>query len=83
MLLAVMYILTHKDSVMAKVKQRLYACNDCGNERLLTTNHEGECYPICTGKCRDIIYPHTAREVVLTKQTAHHFVGNNSTHKEI
>ena len=56
------------------LKYRLYACSECGHQVELQTNHRGPCYPTCQGKCRQILNPHTAREVVLPKQTEHHFV---------
>jgi hypothetical protein len=49
-----------------KVARRLYACSECGTEQVMTTNHSGTVWAAeCAGKCRDIINPHTAREVVL------------------
>lgn len=53
---------------------RVYKCSGCGHEIVTTTNHTGSCYPMCEGSCRQIINPHTAREVVLRKQTKHVYV---------
>lgn len=53
---------------------KLYACADCGHEVQLVTNHQGPCYPACTGSCRQVYQPNSAREVVLAKQTTHHFI---------
>ncbi len=57
-----------------KYKKRVYECTKCGNVITTGTNHTGEIYPTCTGKCRQIINPHTAREIVLPRQTAHKFI---------
>lgn len=57
-----------------QVALRLYACTECGNEVAINTNHRGECYPQCLGRCRQILNPHTAREVVMRKQTPHRFL---------
>ena len=57
-----------------KLKLREYQCKDCGHIIKTTTNHTGECYPTCQGKCRQIINPHTAREIMLPKQTTHIYV---------
>jgi endogenous inhibitor of DNA gyrase (YacG/DUF329 family) len=56
------------------IAERWYKCADCGHEVILSTNHNVECYPYCKGKCRQIMFPHTAREVVLRKQTTHKFL---------
>ena len=32
-----------------KHSQKRYKCTRCGHERLLGTNHWGECYPTCPG----------------------------------
>lgn len=53
---------------------RIYQCVDCDQLVQTGTNHNGECYPICRGRCRQIINPNTAREVVLQKQTTHRYV---------
>lgn len=53
---------------------RIYQCVDCDQLARVGTNHNGECYPQCTGRCRQIINPNTAREVVLRKSTAHRYV---------
>lgn len=55
-------------------KYRNYRCRECGNKVMTGTNHEMDIYPDCQGKCRQIINPHTANEVVLRKQTAHKFL---------
>lgn len=52
-------------------KVRPYKCTECGHEITTSTNHSGPIYPTCAGKCRQILNPHTAREVVLRKQTMH------------
>ena len=59
---------------MKKMKRRIYQCDDCGQKVVITTNHEGQCYPTCKGKCRQITNPHTERERVSQKQTTHHFI---------
>lgn len=56
------------------IKRRVYRCCDCGNVIETTTNHVGLIYPICRGRCRQIINPHTEQERVHTKQTAHEYV---------
>jgi len=60
-----------------QVAKRLYRCRECGNEVVLETNHQIDCYPVCAGKCR--YYIRTGRgaaeqELVLRKQTAHEFI---------
>ena len=60
---------------MTRIQKRLYECEECGNQVVVETNHTGHCYSVCKGKCRQIINPHTAREIVLPKQTSHKFVG--------
>lgn len=57
-----------------KIAYRAYACRECGHRVSLQTNHKIDCYPVCKGACRQIINPHTARERVLPKQTAHRYV---------
>lgn len=57
---------------------RPYKCTECGNEVTLKTNHTGPCYPVCTGKCRQIFNPHTAHEIVTPKQTEHVYAGELS-----
>lgn len=59
---------------IVKYAQRVYECRECGNQIQTGTNHRVDCYPACTGKCRQIINPHTAREIVLPKQTAHKYI---------
>jgi endogenous inhibitor of DNA gyrase (YacG/DUF329 family) len=57
------------------IKARWYKCAECGHESKRTTNHTEDCYPECRGRCRQIMYPNTAREVVLPKYTTHKYVG--------
>jgi len=57
-----------------KYAQRLYECVKCGNRITTGTNHRGEIYPTCKGKCRQILNPHTAKEIVLPTQSAHKFI---------
>ncbi len=59
---------------IVKIKRRVYQCCECGNTIVTSTNHRASCYPTCKGKCRQIINPHTAREIVLPKQTRHKFI---------
>ena len=55
--------------------RRVYACNQCGAETTISTNHTGTVWGTrCMGKCRQIINPHTAREVVLPYHGPHHYV---------
>lgn len=56
------------------MKQRVYKCEVCGHEHKTTTNHTGACYPICKGKCRQILHPHTPHEIVMHRQTKHVYV---------
>ena len=56
-------------------KVRNYECRECGNKIQTGTNHRADCYPVCKGSCRQIINPNTAREIVLSKQTAHKYIG--------
>lgn len=49
-----------------KVAMRVYACSECGTEKTISTNHSGTVWAEpCAGKCKDILNPHTAREVVM------------------
>lgn len=57
-----------------RIAYRVYRCCDCGNEIVTDTNHRGPVYPVCKGKCRTILNPHTANERVFPKQTKHEFV---------
>lgn len=59
---------------IVSIARRLYRCADCGNEVVLQTNHRVTCYPVCAGRCRQIVNPHTEGEVVLPRQTTHVFV---------
>lgn len=61
-----------------KVRQRRYRCKDCGNEVIISTNHHSDCWPQCTGKCRQYIRTGRGaneREVVLPKTTTHEYLG--------
>lgn len=56
--------------------QRPFKCSECGNRVMLGTNHTGQCYPQCQGKCRQISqqkdrHGEIVGETVLPKQTAH------------
>jgi len=57
------------------MKRRVLACVACGAETTQTTNHTG-IVPAerCTGRCRTIINPHTAREVVSPYYGPHRYV---------
>lgn len=57
-----------------KMARRVYRCSECNNEVITETNHTGSCYPVCEGKCRQIINPHTAREIVMKKMTKHLYI---------
>lgn len=59
-----------------KVATRIYKCRECGHEIKTQTNHRVDCYPTCQGRCRQILNPNTAREVVLRKNTAHMYVAD-------
>ncbi len=59
----------------APMARRRYQCAKCGHIITTTTNHRSECWPLCEGRCRQIINPHTAKEVVLRTQTTHHYLG--------
>lgn len=49
-----------------KIAWRVYACEECGQETDLQTNHTGTVWGArCTGTCRDIINPHTEYEIVM------------------
>lgn len=57
-----------------KVAERVYACAICGTESTFSTNHTGTVFSArCRGKCRTIFNPHTAREVVCSADTPHHY----------
>ncbi len=60
-----------------KIAKRLYECHECGNRVEIETNHKIECYPVCKGKCRQILNPHTAKEIVLSTQTTHKYIGES------
>ena len=54
------------------VKSRVLTCDQCGSEHKATTNHTGKVWgERCSGRCRQIINPHTAREVVLPYHGPH------------
>jgi endogenous inhibitor of DNA gyrase (YacG/DUF329 family) len=53
---------------------RIYQCKGCGNVIEANTNHKGDIYPVCSGSCKQIFNPHTARERVLPVQTAHKYI---------
>ena len=59
---------------IVKHAKRLYECRECGHQMQFNTNHRIDCYPICEGKCRQILSPHTRKEVVLSKVTAHKYI---------
>lgn len=58
-----------------KYAQRIYRCDKCGTEKNLGTNHTGSVFAErCSGPCRTILYPNTARERVLPYIGAHSYV---------
>jgi purine nucleoside phosphorylase len=60
------------------VARRVYACNQCGTEQVISTNHTGTVWAQrCVGKCRTIANAHTAREIVSPYYGPHHFVARN------
>lgn len=59
-----------------KVAYRLYECSECGNRVVIQTNHQIECYPVCKGKCRQIITGKNT-EHVLPTQTAHKYISES------
>jgi len=55
--------------------RRVVACAQCGTEQTTTTNHTGTVWGLhCVGRCRQIINPHTAREIVLPYHGPHKYV---------
>lgn len=57
------------------VAKRVYKCADCDTEQVTTTNHTGTVWALrCRGRCRNIISPHTEREIVLPKYGPHFYV---------
>lgn len=59
-----------------KVAYRRYACEQCGTEQRLQTNHTGRVPAArCVGSCRDIANPHTARERVFPWYGPHRYLG--------
>ena len=61
-------------TTQVKIAYRKYECRECGNQVAIQTNHKIDCYPNCTGKCRQILNAHTAREIVMPVQTAHKYL---------
>lgn len=58
-----------------RVAIRVYQCVDCGTKQLCHTNHTNRCWPICQGKCRNIVQAdqfNKRRETIT--QTEHHYV---------
>lgn len=65
----------------AKVAQRIYACQQCGTEQELQTNHTGTVWAArCVGKCRTISNPHTANERVSPYHGPHRYVREAAPH---
>ena len=56
-----------------RVAYRVYACETCGAETNISTNHTGKCVSRCKGACRTVLNPHTAREKVFPADTVHVF----------
>lgn len=57
------------------IAKRVYKCADCDHEQVTTTNHTGTVWALrCRGRCRNIINPHTEREIVLPKYGPHFYV---------
>ena len=57
------------------IGRRVYACQQCGAEHTVSTNHIGTVWAErCSGTCRTIVNPHTAREVVLPYRGPHIYV---------
>ena len=71
----VLCVKCEKEHEKTLYKTRQYQCVDCGNIINTKTNHIMDIYPTCTGKCRQIINPHTEKEVVLQRQTTHKYIG--------
>lgn len=40
---------------MGKLERRVYACSTCGQQIVITTNHENSCFPQCRGECYTVI----------------------------
>jgi cytidine deaminase len=59
-----------------KVAMRIYACDECGAETTISTNHTGSVFATpCMGACRDIIAPYTTREKVIWHPARlHHYI---------
>jgi len=56
-------------------ERRIYACQRCGTEKEVSTNHTGTVWAErCAGSCRQILNPNTAREIVLPYHGPHKFV---------
>jgi len=48
-----------------KVGRRVYACKECGTEKIVSTNHTGTVWAEpCAGSCKNIYHAHTSRERV-------------------
>lgn len=57
--------------------RRIYQCRVCGTQRTIETNHTGTVWNTrCGGTCRDIINPHSTREMVYPARRPHDFVGD-------
>lgn len=57
------------------VAWRVFACEKCGTETKMQTNHTGTVWSArCVGTCRRIANPHTANEKVSEYYGPHHFV---------
>ena len=60
---------------LPKVARRVYACQQCGTEQEVSTNHTGKIYATrCAGRCREISNPNTARERVSPYYGTHVYV---------
>lgn len=60
-----------------KIAYRVYACGQCGTQKTIQTNHTGTVWAErCAGRCRTILNPHTAREVVMPYVGPHTYVGD-------
>lgn len=58
-----------------RIGWRIYACNQCGAETKIQTNHTGTVWAQrCAGKCRTILNPHTERERVMIYEGPHSFI---------
>lgn len=58
-----------------KLARRVYGCDQCGAEQEMQTNHTGKVWGArCVGRCRQIINPHTSRELVLPYHGPHSLI---------